>query len=150
MTDFDDSRDWAKGRSSRHMQWPTDAGCCLLCTLFMHQADVAPNPGLGAPCFNEALGAIPAQFASRRPRAHKHRKAPTHTETAGRMGLFDAATVEWWVPASYLLLAGIADVAWKSREGVREAAAKSNADTDSTNSSLLAPLIHEGEQHAPK
>lgn len=62
------------------------------------------------------------------------------------MGLFDAATVEWWLPASYLLLAGIADVAWKSREGVHEAAAKSNDDTDSTNTSLLAPLIHGGER----
>ncbi|CAN0009138.1 unnamed protein product, partial [Ectocarpus sp. 4 AP-2014] len=63
------------------------------------------------------------------------------------MGLFDATTVEWWLPASYLLLAGIADVAWKSRERVHEAALKSNDDTDSTNTSLLAPLIHEGAEN---
>lgn len=64
------------------------------------------------------------------------------------MGFLDASTVEWWLPATYLLLAGIAEVTWKSRAGGRGRDAKPSEETaESNNGSLLAPLIHEGKRH---
>lgn len=61
----------------------------------------------------------------------------TSLRVPASMGLFDPSSVEWWLPATYLLLVALAEAAWSCRRIF-----KSSAESPSADESLAAPLLH--------
>ena len=61
------------------------------------------------------------------------------------MRLLDPATLEWWLPAGYLLLAALVEVLWKARADQSANSSKRHHDEDGPDSigNLRAPLLQE-------
>lgn len=69
------------------------------------------------------------------------------------MGWLDAPTVEWWLPAGYLLVAALVEILWTARNDESAAANKvddaDDADSISAaNRGLRAPLLRESSGEA--
>lgn len=98
---------------------------------------------------------LPAYFLFRRnnfppPTADRLQQALLRS-TWRVMGLLEPSTVEWWLPAGYLLFAALAEILWKARSDQGATSSKRNNNDDEgaldsaaqSHQSLRAPLLQE-------